>query len=371
MTISADWFQASVIGTIFKNPSPEDVVPFGDDVFLMKSEIGGNGNRFFQYIYDIYLHGEKFATIQTMPREGSVLDSCLSIMKIENHILYQRGWIARFDYVMDSLGVSFSHVTQLDVAVDCDSGRFLADYASLVSGQKMKFGKAKAATEHGTNFSIEGGYVGSRKSDKFIKIYDKTEELNQCEHKTYIREMWKANGLNTDTVQRLELTVRRDMVKRIKDFDYTRLEDPNYLAGIMRSMLDGFYEFYTPDGDSNVSRKKKIQAIDWTYFETENVVKEPKTNKPNVVWYAQRAVTFDMRESYAGLELKNTDSLWSNAYARSYERCEKYGILDWFENRLVKWQKDKKYHDLMREKVSAVTFDRVFKRKSAAAFTEF
>ena len=145
----------------------------------------------------------------------------------------------------------------------------------------------------------------------------------------------------------------------IKDFDYSALESSNYLGGIMKNLFTGFYEFRErKNKDSNVSRLKRFNAVEWSYFEANEVERISKTNKPNVIWAVQQAITFTMRESYAGLESGGED-LWDTAYKRSFDWSVKYGVLDWFKSKLVKWKKEKKYHDKMREEVDYVRSKRV------------
>lgn len=362
LCISVDWFETTILGNFIDDiDNPKDVISFGDDVYLVRDSKRNGGTRHFKFCYQLYLHGELFGLINTVPR-ASILDSNLSIIKIENYILYQSAWVIRFEYIIEKLGVSIHNISRLDIAVD--GGNFLRDYEMLLSKHYKKVGRATMQTMHKHNGDIEGFYIGSRSSDKLIRGYDKTDKL-KSDSKTYISEMWEANGFDlsegSPNIERLELTMRRDVIKQLVDFDYKMLENSKYLAGIMCTQLKGFYELVVNDGTKNVTRKKKIQVVDWSYFDAMEIEKLPKTNRPNVVWAVKRTVSFIMRESYAGLDELGTN-LWDTAYNESYERCKKYGVVSWFESTLPKWKKEKEYHDLMRKKVKEVKHQRFNKR---------
>lgn len=367
LLIGVDWFECTVNGSFLGNTSnPTDILSFSDgDIVLVKDEHRPNGTKHFQYCYQVYLHGERFGIVNTVPR-SSVLNDSLSIIKIDNHILYQRGWVARLEFVMKELGVVLHNVTRLDIAVD--GGDFLNDYTGLISGGYTKVGRATMQTQHTHNGSVQGFYIGTRSSEKYIRGYNKSLELKKSCNKGYISDFWANNGLSGDNIERLEITLKRKAMQRITDFDMGRLEDSEYLAGIMCSQMQKLYVLVPSGGDTNVTRKTKIQVVDWSYFNAVEVYRETKVNSPSVVWAVQRAVSFDMRESYSGLEDIGVN-LWDQAYTRCSARCEKYGILDWFTDRLPKWEKEKDYHTIMRKRYDSVRQMR-FNKKNSIAFTE-
>ena len=367
LLIGVDWFECTVNGSFLDNTSnPTDILSFSDgDIVLLKDELRPNGTKHFQYCYEVYLHGERFGLVNTVPR-SSVLNDSLSIIKVDNHILYQRGWVARLEFIMNELGVVLHNVTRLDIAID--GGDFLKDYTNLISGKYTKVGRATMQTQHTHNGSVQGFYIGTRSSEKYIRGYNKTLELKKSCNKGYISDFWADNGLVGDNIERLEITLKRKAMQRIVDFDMGKLEDSGYLAGIMCSQMQKLYVLVPSGGDSNVTRKTKIQVVDWSFFDAKEVLRRSKVKSPSVVWAVQRAVSFEMRESYSGLEDLGVN-LWEQAYTRSYSRCEKYGILDWFTTRLPKWEKEKDYHAIMRKRYDSVRQVR-FNMKNSAAFTE-
>ena len=367
LVINVDWFECSTLGVFIDIKKPQSVIAASDDVYLARDEIRPNGTKHFENCYSVYLHGELFGHINTTPR-ASILDPNLSLFKVENHILYQRGWLARFDYVMESIGIRMHNVSRLDIAVD--GAGFVSDYEMLIARKYDKVGRAKMTSIHKPNGDVEGFYIGSRSSEKFIRCYDKTKELDKNHSKGYIVDWWEKNGFDVgDKVERMEVTLKHKALKLVNDFDYSSLENSAYLAGVMRAIFNGIYRFRVKDDkQKNKSRLEKIDAVNWAYFDANDIDRLPKTNKPSVVWAVQQAVTFEMRESYAGLDAGGND-LWDTAFKRSYDRCLKYGLLGWFERKVPKWKKDKDYHDLMRSEVKEARKMRIIIGKNSSVFT--
>ena len=368
-TINPDWVEISTLGRFIDPEKPEDIIYFDDsDIILIRDENRANGTKHFRFVYLIYVDGEQFGHINTIPR-SSTLDANISLLKVENYLLYKRGWINDLSDVINSMGVSFYNISRLDIAIDGHG--FLSDYGNIITKKYKKVGRAKTSTEHKANGDVEGFYVGSKSSEKFIRGYNKTVELKKSQNKGYIELFWIKNNLDrSKEVERLELTLKSKAIKKVKDFDWTKIGDADYLAGMMKSMLKGFYQFTDNENkDTNVTRKEKIEAVDWSYFDCIKVDRLSKVDKPSVVWAAQQKIRFDMMESYAGLE-DTGEHLWENAYAKSYDTAKKYGILKWFGSQLPKWKKKKEFKDLMREKVKEVKADRWRSMEGARMFTQ-
>ena len=362
LTICLDWFQFSVLSPLLINEAenPPKTIRFGEDILLVKS--GGakeNGIKDFKYCYDLLLNDEPFLQISTGPR-ASIIDANLSTIKVENYWLYRTGFITCLMYVLEEMNATIKNISRLDIAVD--GGKFLNDFRDLLHGKYLKLGKAKMAVEYKSDCTMQGGYIGSRSSDKFCRIYNKTDELATGEkNKTYIKDFWIRNGLDVEDVERLEITLKTKAIRTIKNFDWTKLEDTKYLAGIMKSQMQKLYVLIPVTGSPNKSRREKIQPCFYPYFDAIEVERLPTSKKPNVTWRVKRWVTHEMQRTFAKLDKAGQD-LWDNAFTRCYQECEDYGILDWYKERLEKWEKDKKIHELMRKKIREVKQQRFRKR---------
>jgi len=351
MVIVIDWFQFSITSPLLVNEvDPKEIINFGDDVLLVKEKGSkANGVKDFKHCYQCLLNDEPFLLINTCPR-ASIIDANLSTIKVENHWLYRRGFVSCIQYVLEKLNATVRNVSRLDIAVD--GGKFIKDFGSLLSGKYLKLGKATVSAQYDSKCKLTGGYVGSRSSDRFCRIYDKSLCMSREDaNKPYIREYWKKNNISEPpNVERLELTLKRKAIRTIKDFDWSRVEEGKYLAGIMQSQLQKFYTLIPSTGSPNLSRRQKYQVCYWPYFDAVEVERLPKTNKPNIIWRVKNWVTHEMQRAFSGLDPVGKD-LWDNAFNRCYKECRDYGILDWFEDRLTKWEEDKKIQAIMRKKI--------------------
>lgn len=336
MSICVDLFEINFTGLIESNL--REVIQVSDEIYLTIDEVRRNGTKHYKEAYSLYLHGEHFGDIKFNPR-SSVLNPYSISFRVQNHILYQKGWVARLEFIVDTMKLVFNNVTRLDIAVD-GCNRILSDYKLMVSDNYEKVGRAKHRAEYSAKNIVEGFYIGKKGSSKYIRGYNKTKELKEHSNKTYIKEFWLKNGLcQSEDIERIELSMGSKNFKYINDFDWGRLEETDYLSGLMKSQLKRFYEFALP-GEKKVTRRERVEAVDWDYFNAVEVERLPKTKKANVTWGAKQSIAFDMRESFAGVQT-GVKNLWDQAFTKCLDKAEKYNIQEWFFKKIPDWKKEK------------------------------
>jgi len=329
--IGIDWFEATIEGVWLDYETvgePKKDITFSDgDIVLSRNKELWNGTKWYSYGYNIYLHGEYFGHILTSPRTKAMQERGLSQLKVDNSWLYRRGWIDCLEFILKEMNLRFASVTRLDCFID---GKGLYEpFKSVASGKLLKVGKMRIYGALGADLEKEPIRIGSAKSPKYGRVYRKSEEIKTVsQHKTYIPEFWNANGMaDTGDIDRLELTFRGEalsaivkfefdekgnpVVERVLDefgnpvkdkngndkkihssvpcFDWRRIDDASYIAGVMKVHCKKWLEFVEPGGAKNISRKDKIQVVDWAYFNTLNMNKLAKTKTESEKWHAQRA----------------------------------------------------------------------------------
>ena len=362
--INVDWFEATLEGSwlpIGSMGEPEKVISLlNGDLILERDPMRWNGTKHYQFCYQVFLYGEPVATIITHPRNAIMGRKSagegtrqLSQLRLENHVLYRAEWLQVYRDILEGLGVVLNNITRLDISVD--GGPFLEQYRAIISGKYKKVGRAKHACHLDANDQIEGFYIGSRSSERYIRGYSKTSEIKQAGgHKTYITAAWTKSNLEAwnkgaGEVARLELVLKAKAIAQLSEFDVDRLGTDSYLAGIMRASLSKFYQFVDAEElleTGNITRCARIEAIDWAYFDAHQLERLPTTKKPNVIWAVQRRITFDMLEYWAKVE-GNGEELFNQSFAFNYELAKSYGILDWFERKTPYWRQQKDFHELM------------------------
>jgi hypothetical protein len=232
--------------------------------------------------------------------------------------LYYKNWIGIIESFLTLFEADMNQVTKIDIALDgCNHiQKFVNDFWYKKLENVERIGR-KSTTESQSKQAgffpykfdevtreISTVYVGSASSEKRMKIYNKTTEL-ESSNKYYIQEFWKSNGLNTDSYNyRIELSCKSGIIKQIKDFDWRKLDSSNYLASIFYTFSYNLIGFVQKD-NKRLDRSTKINLID---FEKLNSQKLEKVTKKEVTdrHKAKQEIHFVKKQSLLNLIDKNT-----------------------------------------------------------------
>ena len=335
---SVDWFEANCLHGLnkglLKDFDIDDVqeVYEGFHTCIRKDIKTGAGTKIYKYGFDVSFNGQSIGLLLMCPRQ-SFRDEYSCSFKVYNHILYQKSWPLIVDSVLDDIGLRINNFTRIDIA--CDGSGFLNKYKLLNEGIYQNVGRAGHCNYQTGKNVITGFDIGSKKSDKSCTGYRKGKTLLSS-NKKYISDYWEANGLTTPTasVERLELKLKNKAIKSIVSFDYQRLSDQVYLASIMKSQLNGFFQLVKNSSlkkDSNITRAKKLDLIPWSKLELINVIKMKKIKKPSTIWAAKRYITFGLQRIHAECELN--ENLFDNPEMKKLHAiAEEYQIVSWFNS---------------------------------------
>ncbi|BBE17485.1 hypothetical protein AQPE_1635 [Aquipluma nitroreducens] len=230
------------------------------------------GNKQFQNIADLWIADRKIGELRFSPRKGFIDDEIISF-KFDNVQLYQQNFFKYVDSIVENMGLRFKHISHLDIAVDCinhEMIKFIHKYLERTR-LNLKYSIRHKGKVNRRNITSKGDneiYWGNINSVKYIKIYNKTIEIDQNQNaKSYIPVCWKQNGMNTENeqVERFELTLRQ---KHASLYDYTQLDDSNYLASIMESKCESFFDFEQTYTNHKKKHKRNVTPINFTGFNT-------------------------------------------------------------------------------------------------------
>lgn len=235
------------------------------------------GNKHFKNVSFLYLDGECIGEIRYNPRNDQVLNPNSISFKADNSLLYTRDYWEQIEQVFTRLGLSFDHVSKMDIAADGTG--FLNPVHCWFTGKVKKVSRVKTTpfyvSESGDP-AIEGYWLGSRKSDKFARCYYKKRELARS-GKQYIEQFWSENELfekcETQDIERLELSLKNAELKKwltksqrstwegFKAF----LTDVKNIAALFDSAIKTLFDFRENDPDeTNVSRLTKLFVLDFS-----------------------------------------------------------------------------------------------------------
>lgn len=158
------------------------------------------------------------------------------------------------DTIMELINWVFSvggHLTRLDVSYDDRVGIVtIAEIESAVSCGDVvtRFHKWRPDGDYEIGSpAVNGGtvYLGSRKSDVFLRVYDKAKE----------------QGLENTHWTRFELQLRNESATQFaRVLSDTYKKDRDLFAELALGILRGYVEFKDKNSDSNPSRRK---PLDW------------------------------------------------------------------------------------------------------------
>lgn len=295
-----------------------------------------SGSKNFLNVDELFINGVRVATIQHNPRSSVNNDNTI-ILKFENELFYSKSIAYYMDYINNILQWENRGVTRMDIAADTIKQapyEFTKKYYHLTglktSTYKTKIvGKAKPYINNGTI------YLGSKSSDKQIKIYNKSKEL-ETNNKRHIKAYYKRNGIDykSNEVIRFELSISG---KKGKNIDLSKIEDTNYLTDILKKECKGFFEFR-----KEVTRAGKKKIIDVTpikfkpeFSTTYNKLQVTNNTTLNSIFTAKRTIK--------SLYMENKEKLNSynlNIDSVLNELIRKNDLQEWFNSKKPYYDKE-------------------------------
>lgn len=329
-TISVDWFECLVSGWSIPTGGDKEYYFFDNNriCFYKKKKIVPH---FLDY-YDVTIDGKPFAYALMNPRNKEIFGTDIIQIKVNNNRLYEVGWLDTFKYFLQKFTWKMSNVSRLDIALDGHG--FLAVGQKLLNGKIRKIGKAGFFPRLDSKMNVQGFRLGAMASDKSLVCYDKSKEL-EVSNKYYIRDMWEKAGLNTEQhVERLELRLRNECIKMIEDFEWKDIDNFEYLASLMRTNFEKYYQFYSPKKDTNVSRYNTFDYIDWDCVGGVYLPKLSTKMADDVYRLKQSSKTDFFKYLQTGV------SLYLNL---SKESALNANCVQWFIERVDKWKDEFAY----------------------------
>lgn len=295
----------------------------------------GNRTRFWNKVFEVYYNGESFGTLCAEPHNHKIKQPNEVFFKLDNHWNYLAEWFEAIENFARTFELSLSHFNRLDIATDgfnfLDPVRlYHKDFIELV-------GRADATVRRKGNKPVHGFNLGSMKSDKYVRVYNKQKEIEQHSKKYYIREFWSACGVDEkdfEKMERLEVTMRHKVVKEfIGQLTWGKLrqmsQSGEYLKSLLQSAIKHCYQWRErrKNERDNVSRLREVCAINWNcclkLLERVKVFSAKKV----------RALQTTAKTAYQ-LYLKTGFGKYAGI---AYEIIENCNLQPWFEKRRMWW----------------------------------
>ena len=264
--IGIDYLQLNLIGEVeFTSDTAE--YELGDFKILHTEK----GSKHFEAIFDVFYKDELLGKANCFPRATKVLDSRTIQFKVDNQKFYDGSDLQQtLKEFFDVFGLTCRNVTRLDVFMDSygfhngvtlNDLDYLIDSGKVVSNTRVK-DKSKYSLKQGGKFISSGFSWGSRSSFRFLRIYNKTTEL-ESSGKKYIKRFHQANGLTERDVFRFEYELKNDFFKCVDSFKFEDIFTKEGQFEILDTARKGHFSFVWEDGQKRNDRKKPLQLFDW------------------------------------------------------------------------------------------------------------
>jgi hypothetical protein len=296
----------------------------------------GNQSMNFYNVDNLFIKSEKVGTIQYNPR-SNIIKANMVILKIENELFYNNTFQYYINYIIDVLKWNLKGITRIDIASDFTNKNIISFLKEYYHKTELKLpnynirirGKGKVNELENTM------YVGSKNSDKYIKVYNKSKELTES-NKRHIKNYYRVNGIDwkVTKIERLELTLKS---KRTKNIDVRKLANQKYLNEILKTESKGFFEFYKPVTRKGKKVNKDVTPVTFNNIQLNeyNKVKQKKEYNLNTIETAKRSIKFLY---FNNLEHQNT--IYLDNESAINRLLGEYDLNNWYKEKMPYWNKE-------------------------------
>lgn len=194
--------------------------------------------------------------------------------KFENHLFYTKTGeqLKRLkDDLLSDLNLNFYGVSRLDLALDFQNAsekvqnfyKAISNEEIYIGGREKDFDDYNAlrgfSKTKGGRRTLEGFTLGSKKSRKYTRVYNKTLEL-QKNNKSYITETWDNLKIKGE-VWRLEYQMNSTYLKSIKEFDFDKIFTKEFQLSLLEKCMDKHFVFHKAIRGRELNKMPQVYLI--------------------------------------------------------------------------------------------------------------
>lgn len=327
-----------------------------EDLFLYSiKQNDAARSRYFARVFDVWHIDDpdnKFCTF-TSDAHVSFIDKNILVCKIENRYLYHKNLRHYIDRLLDEFGLEFKHFGRLDLSLDFqkfDTDVQINDFLqSVAKCEFIKCGQRnmKPSTEISESYFTEDGQLfysgrnvkgvswGSRSSELYIVMYNKSLEMRQKKRKPYIVETWERHGFDTSIdTYRLEFSIKpkKGMIYletgeliNHKTIDFIALD---HINALFNTLFSKKFCFAKVDGKTRFSRLEKVELF---HLDNYNAVLADTSDKQDSSNHTKAFIGM-VYKRIKNFSYKDTQDLWHLEYYLS-ELLYRYHLSAWFKRK--------------------------------------
>ncbi|MEH6704726.1 MULTISPECIES: hypothetical protein [Galbibacter] len=315
---------------------------FEDNVKFEKADYG---TRTHKDLYTVIIDDVKFSTLMFNPRSPKMLKDNVQI-KLENFLLYSytlKELKNLLDTLIAVLGLKVNNVSRLDVCADFENSnevfenvvRGVATSTLLISGRPKKVTNHGNFNEpcnfHGTTrkgkLTYNGLSIGKKSSTRFLRIYNKSLEMEQVKYKHHIVDWWKNNGIKNENVWRFEYSLNSAFMKQY-DIKYDDIWDENFVVKLLETAYNNHFELKYNTGKTEINKEKAFPLFSFLSLKknVKRLVKRVKELDETI----QRSIT-SVKRQIKGLFRSYYSTGCDAFYDAIFIHLNHYDLTKWFE----------------------------------------
>lgn len=262
MQVVIDWLQINCKGKLIESP-------------LFKVKPTGKRSQTFANIEEIYYKSKIVAIAANMPLQ-SFLPPETNIIKFENSVLYSPEFPAILHGICFQMGVRFSGITRIDLALDFNEFANHRNPENLIrqylSGSLTYWGKTMFKSQGRNVYNLTPDYLrfGSNESLISAYLYRKNLEMKVKVWKPYISKNWKMNQIDTARdVWRLEFSIKGSQHTLVEKesgesskITLATLTDYETLHNIYFSLVNKYFQFCHIKRGNHRNTKQFLKLFD-------------------------------------------------------------------------------------------------------------
>lgn len=333
--VGIDWLQFQIKSNklIHLFNSHEIVLDQGNVVLILQP----GETRLYLNRYTAYYQGYEVADILINPKLPQINKPDLINCRIHNHLLYSKQLWPVVDNLIWAFDGKFNNITRLDIF--CDTTGVLGYCDQFNMGLLALKNKFKTQPIKDSKNKVQTQYLGSRKSDKHVTIYNKTLELQES-NKIYIKKSIKESRIAEpeQDIHRIEVSLKSQIFLQFPNFKFSDLRNHLYVIKLFLAQVHSQIQFYKPKKGKRTNQCNTINILP-NWLVAIRKLESTKKLTPKITWRKKLHIKSCVEESS-----KTPEKQQQLQFALSL--AIDYGLEDWFWQRLDVWREfyTKLYH---------------------------
>ena len=363
-TISIDWLSLFCLYPSASSdwrPVTGDASTF-DAPYPWRYRVADYGTRQFKILTFVDMPNEQggwddFAEVQSAPA-SKVLNARGVVVRFVNRVLYRPDMWDLVEKFLKDNSFDFHSISRVDICGDFNQFETIAP-AELIrqfAAKKLRHvGRGigalsfnhgifkdirTGAKDYGVNYT--GLSFGTHASDCRVYLYDKSFELLTQGDKPWIRDRWRAVGLDPRAVWRLEVSIKGKACKfrdRLSGADITitptdMADSSAYLAKIYHTFVQKLFAFVVNRrGITNISREPRIRLFSLHPIFVRHVLRNV-SGSSRIEKMIIKAL-YTIGDNYRGAEMDDMQTLAQTFAVGIADACD---LNEWMSRKSDEWK---------------------------------